>query len=281
MAKQSFNQSVEDEISLRDVIDFLIQSWRIISISGVAGGLFAAAYTFTEHPNYHATAAIQVAKVLGADVEASDLLLEKIKLPTYYSVTSYSACGLMAEPEPGVVIVKNITANLSKNQQIVNISYKADSRDGAHNCLEGIVNDIRDNQNNLARSIFKVEENKLIKLKKKFDALENTQKTRLNKISGLTSADSISSAVLFHLTYLSAEAEINNLRTEVNNLKISLEEPEIKETFFVAPIHVSKENIFLKRGRFIASGLMLGLTLGLLFMIGKRSWHTYKLCNQD
>jgi capsular polysaccharide biosynthesis protein len=281
MAKQSFNHSVEDEISLRDVINFLIQSWRIISISGVAGGLFATAYTFTEHPNYHATAAIQVAKVLGADVEASDLLLEKIKLPTYYSVTSYSACGLMAEPEPGVVIVENVTANLSKNQQIVNISYKADSRDGAHKCLGGIVNDIRDNQNNLARSIFKVEENKLIKLKKKLDALENTQKTRFNKISELTSADSISSVVLFYLTNLSAEAEINNLWTKVNNLEISLAESEIKETFFIAPIHVSKEKIFLKRGRFMASGLILGLTLGLLFMIGKRSWHTYKLCNQD
>ncbi len=39
MSEQSFNTIPEDEISLKDIIDFLAESWKIIVLGGVAGGL--------------------------------------------------------------------------------------------------------------------------------------------------------------------------------------------------------------------------------------------------
>ena len=70
MSEQSFNQPLEDEVSLKDIIDFLSESWKSILSTSALGVLGAVAYiTFT--PNmYQATANIQVAKVAGTDVES-------------------------------------------------------------------------------------------------------------------------------------------------------------------------------------------------------------------
>ena len=38
MSEQSFNQSLEDEISLKDIIDFLVESWKVIALSGIFWG---------------------------------------------------------------------------------------------------------------------------------------------------------------------------------------------------------------------------------------------------
>ncbi len=280
MSEQSFNQPLEDEISLKDIIDFLSQSWKAIALSGIIGGLLATGYAFITPPKYRATANIQVAKVAGTDVETPNILLEKLKMPMYYSMTSFSACNVMDSDEPGAVIAKNLKPTLSKTAPIISLSYIEESPEDAQKCLESVLNDIRNSQNFLAKPILESKKNQLTNLKQKLDDAERFVKVLPSKNSSFDFSDTkFSASALLLVTTLNKENEIKDLRTQINDLEISLAEPQTKETFLTTRIYVPKQKFSPKRALILMGGLATGLFLGLLFMIGRQSWHTYKTSN--
>ena len=63
MSEQSFNSVQDDEISLKEIIDFLIESWKTIAAVGGLGLLSAVAFIFLTPSQYEATAHIQMAQV--------------------------------------------------------------------------------------------------------------------------------------------------------------------------------------------------------------------------
>lgn len=280
MSEQSFNQSLENEISIKEIIIFISESWKSIAISGVIGGLLATGYAFISPPTYEAKANIQVAKVGGLDVEPPSMLVDRLKMPTYYSAESYSACNVINQVEPGEEIVKNLNPFLLKTSPIVVVTYKKNTREDAQKCLEAIVNDIRSNQNLLAKPILEKTKKELTSLKQQMNAAEQIVKLLPSKNSSFDFSDSkFSASVLLFATFVSKENEINNLRTQINNLEFSLTEPQTKETFLTVPIHIPNQNVSPKRPLILMGGVV-GLFLGFLFMIGKRSWRTYKTSNQ-
>ena len=281
MSEQSFNQPLEDEISLKDIIDFLSESWKPIALSGILGGLLASGYAFITPPKYQATANIQVAKVAGSDVEAPSTLVEKLKMPMYYSTDSYSACNVMDKIEPGEMIVKSLKPRLSKTAPIISFSYKEESREDAQKCLESILNDVRNNQNLLAKPLLESKKKQLTNLKKKLDAAERVVKSLAIKNSNFDFSDSkFSASALLLATTLSKDTEIKDLVNQINDLEISLTEPQTQETFLTTPIYAPKQKVSPERALILMGGVAAGLFLGLLFMIGKRSLHAYKTSNK-
>jgi uncharacterized protein involved in exopolysaccharide biosynthesis len=281
MSEQSFNQPLEDEISLKDIIVFLSESWKAIALSGIVGGLLATGYAFITPPKYQATANIQVARVAGLDVEAPSTLVVKLKMPMYYSTESYLACNVMDKIEPGEMIVKNLKPILSKTAPIIFFSYEEESREDAQKCIESVLNDIRRNQNLLAKPILESKKNQLSNLKQKLDDAERLVKILPNKNSSFDFSDSkFSASTLLLATTLSKENEIKDLRAQINDLEISLTEPQTKETFLTTPIYAPMQKVWPKRSMILMGGLAAGLFIGLLFMIGKRSWHACKTSNQ-
>ncbi len=281
MSEQSFNQPLDDEISIKDIIDFLSESWKVMALSGIVGGLLATGYAFITPPKYQATANIQVAKVAGSDVEDPSMLVEKLKMPMYYSTESYLACNVMDSIEPGAVIANNLKPVLSKTAPIVSFSYKEDSPMNAQKCLESVLNDIKMNHNLLAKPILESKKNQLIILKQKLDAAERVINVLPKEGVSFDFSETKFSASSFLLaTALNKENEIINLRSQINDFKISLTEPQTKETFLTTPIYASKQKVSPKRTLILMGGLATGLFLGLLLMIGKRSWHAYITSNQ-
>jgi capsular polysaccharide biosynthesis protein len=281
MLEQSFNQPLEDEISLKDIIDFLSESWKAIALSGIIGGLLATGYAFITPPTYKATANIQVAKVAGLDVEAPIILMEKLKMPTYYSIDSYSACNVMDSIEPGEIIVKKIKPILSKTSPIISFSYIEKSPEAAQKCLESILNVIRNSQNLLAKPILESKKNQLLSMKNKLDDAERIMKSLPKKNLSYDFSDvKFSASALLLATMFNKQNEIRDLMTQINDLEISLAEPQTKETFLIAPIYAPNQKAFPKRTLILMGGVVVGLFLGLLFMIGKRSWQAYKTSNQ-
>jgi uncharacterized protein involved in exopolysaccharide biosynthesis len=282
MSEQPFNQPLEDEISLKDIIDFLVESWKVIALGGIIGGLLATGYAFITPPKYQATANIQVARVAGTDVETPNILVEKLKMPMYYSTESYSACNVMDKIEPGEMIAKNLKPVLSKTTPIINFSYKEDSSINAQKCLESVLNDIRSNQNLLAKPILEGKKNQLTNLKQKLEAAERVIKILPNQSSNFDFSDTkFSASALLLATTLSKENEVKDLRTQINDLEIALLEPQTREAFLTTPIYAPKQKVSPRRALILMGGLAAGLFLGLLFMIGKRSLHVYKESSQQ
>lgn len=277
MSEQSFNPALEDEISLKDIIDFLIESWKSILVTGVLGVLGAITY-ITVTPNmYQATANIQMAKVAGTDVESPAILIEKLKMPMYYSQKTYSACNVMDEILPGEEIAKSLKPTLSKTAPIITFSYKEESPEAAQQCLESVLDDVRANQKLLAKPIFDAKSYQLVNLKQKLEAAEKTLKILPSKNSNFDFTDSkFSASTLLLATTLNKENEIKDLRTQVNDLEVSLTEPQTRETFLATPIYAPQQKVSPKRGIALIAGLMGGLFLGLVLVLGQRAYRSYK-----
>ncbi len=277
----SFNSKIEDEISLKDIVDFLIESWKIILLGGVVGGLLGLGYGTMVTPKYQATASIQVAKVAGIDVEAPLLLVEKLKMPMYYSKKTYEACNVVEKLEPGDAIAKTLKPNLAKTAPIITISYSEESPEGAQKCLEGVLDDIRASQNLLAKPIIQSKNIQLVNLKQKLETAENFIKKLPNKNLSFDFSDSkFSASTLLLVTTMSKENEIRDLRTQINDLEIAMLEPQTKEAFLAAPIFSPKQKVSPKRTMILIGGLGAGLFIGLLLIIGKRAYGTYKASSQ-
>jgi hypothetical protein len=280
MSEQSYNPIPEDEIALKDIIDFLVESWKAIVLTGLLGTSGAVAYLLVTPNQYQATANLQVAKVAGSDVEPPALLLEKMKIPTYYSQKTHLACNVIETVDPGMTIVQNLKPTLSKTAPIINIKYQAASHKEAINCLEAVMVDIRDSQNLLSKPIISTKSVQLLTLKQKLEASESFIKKLPNKNLNFDFSDSkFSSSALLLATTIMKENEVKDLRVQISDMEISLVDPQTREAFLAAPIYAPEQKVSSKRAMTLIQGLMGGLLLGLLFMLGRRVWGSYKTAN--
>ena len=94
----------DDGINLADIAEFLQQGWKTIFAFSIAGLVGGAGYAFLSTPKYQATGNIQTGKAAGADIEAPAMLVEKLKLPSYYGKDAFDACGLNDVAESGVAL---------------------------------------------------------------------------------------------------------------------------------------------------------------------------------
>lgn len=111
--------SEDDEISLIEVLLFLKASGGNIVKSTLVCLLVGGTYYFSVPKMYEASAAIEMTKVAGEPVEAVAVLLEKMKLPLYFSNATLQACGLDGGGSTQVNFVKKIKTSINKTTQMV------------------------------------------------------------------------------------------------------------------------------------------------------------------
>ena len=266
------NQSIEnmeDEISLTEIIDFFKESWKQLILGAVVGGAIGVGIALLLPSKYQATAYIQVAKVANADVEAPNILLEKLKMPLYYSQKTFSECNVENTTEPGKAIANGLKPTLAKGAPIISISYKEKNIDDAKKCLESVLNDIQTNQNEIAKPIFEQKKNQLLNLKQKLESAEQFTKLLSSKKPNFDFSDSkFSSSTLLLATTLSKENEVKDLRVQINDLETALAEPQTKEAYLTTPINAPNVRVEPKRS-LIALGSVIGgvfLTIGYLIL---------------
>lgn len=173
---------------LNKMFIFKMSAWKTIALSmliTVSLGLF---YGFILRNVYQAIGTLEMASTQGGmDVDGSQLVLlekpnnlvEKLKLPLFYSENSIKECKLINNEAPYEALSKQIKSFLVKNTTYVTISFKADSPEIAKTCLNSVVKDIQNDQAMILKPIKEYRQAQLDLLKSQLNQANNmlTQST--------------------------------------------------------------------------------------------------------
>ena len=265
-------ENVEDNLSLAEVINLFKKYWKSIAVGGLIGGLLGSAVATIIPPKYQATANIQVGKVANVDIESPSVLVEKIKLPMYYSLNTYGECNVADLIEPGVALAKSLNPMVAKNAPIITISYKEKDISRAKKCLESVLGDIRENQREISKPILDSKRNQLDNLRQKLESAEDVIKTLASNKRNFDFSDSkFSASTLLLATSLNKDNEIKDLRTQINEMEIALAEPQTKEAFLIKQIYAPNVRVEPKKTLIVLLASIIGciLAMGLFFLKGK------------
>jgi LPS O-antigen subunit length determinant protein (WzzB/FepE family) len=273
MSEQSFNSIQEDEISFKDIIDFLIESWKSIFVSGLLGILASSVYLIVTPNQYQATAQIQMAQIsasnnanpLGVNIEEPNLLMSRLKLPTTYSPEVITACGFENASSPAESLASGAKLSVVKDVgSMVELKINRDSKEIAINCAQALFESIKISQNQIIKPY--IEESKALLVK---------YEARLANSQSLVSRADKSGAAL-SAAYLANRDEVKYLTEEIFRLNTFITTTYTRQAKLVAPIYAADAPVFPKKRISLIVGLMAGLLLGLLFVTAKKALKTYK-----
>jgi capsular polysaccharide biosynthesis protein len=278
MSEQSFNQPLEDEISLKDIIDFLMESWKTIVGVGLLGLLGSVGFLAVTPNQYEALAQIQMAQIsannnnnnnninpLGVNVEEPNLLMARLKLPTTYSAAEIKACGLEGQKMPAESLVSISKFSAVKGVgSIIELKIRIESREQAVVCAQALFENIRESQNQIIKPY--IEEAK---------GLLTKYQARLKEAQELVTRADKSDAAL-SAAYLANRDEVKFLTDESIRLNTFVTAGDARQAKLVSPIYASEAAVFPKKKITLMVGLLAGLFLGLLLVMVRKVWSNYR-----
>jgi capsular polysaccharide biosynthesis protein len=273
MSDQSFNAIQDDEISLKDIIDFLIQFWKSIAVAGVLGIMGATTFLWVTPNQYQATAQIQMAQIsasntnpFGVNIEDPNLLMARLKLPMTYSIQEIKACGFEGARTPFENLANAAKFSAVKGvESIIELKINRDSKEVAVACAQSLFEYIKASQNLIIKPY--IEEAKTLLIK---------YQDRLSYSQSLVSRADKSGAAL-SAAYLANRDEVKFLTEEILRLYTFITNAETRQTKLVSPIYASDKPVHPKKTMSLVVGLLAGLFSGLVYVIARKTWRNYKL----
>jgi hypothetical protein len=262
-------EKIEDNVSATELKDFFRYCWKKILLGSLLAAALGTSISLLSGSTYLAIAHIQMAKVRDNTVEEPSILMDKLKIPNYYSSASIMACGVI----DGTSLAKKLNFKLEKSGQIISIMHKQKLAGRAKKCLESIFNDIRSNQKKIAEPRLKIQMNELSYTKKSLDLAQNSLSKLSSRENFFNLSDSQFNAATLKLSIaLSKEKEVIELASRIVDLESALEDPRTKDTSLLAEIY-SPNTPEGPTEILVAVGSALGgaiLTIGLL--LNRRGW---------
>jgi capsular polysaccharide biosynthesis protein len=278
MSDQNFNSNIEDEISLKDIVDFLLESWKAIILTGLLGLVGSIAYLWVTPNQYQATAQIQMAQIsansnnntnpLGVNIEDPNLLMARLKLPTTYSAQEINTCGFESSATPSETLAASAKFSVVKGVgSMIELKINRDNKETAIACAKSLFENIKASQNEIIKPYTEEAKTLLVKYQ---DRLTNSQSlvSRADKSGAALSA-----------AYLANRDEIKFLTEEILRLNTFITSADSRQAKLVSPIYASDVPVAPKKKIALIAGLFAGLFLGFLLMLGKRGYQTYKAAN--
>ena len=264
MNSQEPIQTEEDEISLIDILLFLQASFGNVVKSLVFCLLAGGAYYFFVPKMYEASTTIVMATVAGEPVESPAVLLEKMKLPLYFSPATLQACGLDSGFSSRAKFFDKIKPSVSKSAPMVSFVTQAPSPEKAKACLSAVIAEASNNQDHIAKPLLKQKKQKLNQLSAQLEIAEEVGKSLpLNRINNnLTDTKSQAFNSTTTLRKINV-AEINDLRSQIISLESQLIEPKTHPIYMVASVYSSEDSVnkwpLFTLGLCLVQGVFLGL----------------------
>ncbi|QAU33080.1 Wzz/FepE/Etk N-terminal domain-containing protein [Janthinobacterium sp. 17J80-10] len=266
------NHQNREEISLRDVVQFLKDGRKWIVSTFAVFMLVGIAYVMFAPPKYEVSANIEMAAVAGQLIEEPNILAEKLKLPLYYSVATFSACKAEnKKPSPGEFLADQLKPSVNKNAPIIRFKFKGATADEAKQCLEAVLRDIQRNQNSVWAPLFNTKKSQLVLLEEKLKSAEKfAAQLSLDKAKLQFSDPKFSATALLLVTLTQKENEIMDLRKQINDIQPTLQPPQTRQTSLVTPIHVpvtqTSPDVFLA----LISSAIAGIFAGILLVLARK-----------
>jgi len=265
MNTESSKVENEDEINLIDIVLFIQSSYGNIVKSVVITLVVGASHYLSTPSVYEATANIQMAQVAGNPVESPSILLEKIKMPLYFSQPVWDACDTHEDLTPSRKVAEKIKPLLNKTAPFIAFSVQSKSTQEAKECLNAVIAEIQIKQAEIATPILEQKKTQLEQLNEKLKFAEEISKVFTpTKLTENFPDGQFSSRALNLSTTLGNAREIKDLRNAINDLEVMLREPYTKSTYLPSPMY-APEFPLSKRPVFTFSFcLLLGIFIGLL-----------------
>ncbi len=274
MSEQSFQPITDDEISIKDIVDFLVESWKAIIATGILGVAAALTFVMVTPSQYEATAQIQMAQIsisnnntnpLGSNVELPSLLIARHQVPSTYTEDEIKACGLEGKKMPQESLSKLAKFTPVKGvDSIVELKIRLESKEGALACAQALFANVKESQSLIIKPY--IEEAKSLLAK---------YQVRLQETQALVAkADKSGSAL--SAAYLANRDEVKFLTDESIRLNALITSGDARQTKLVAPVYVSDLPVFPKKSVSLVVGLLAGLFVGLLLVLLRKAWNNYK-----
>jgi len=255
-----------DEISLLDLMLFLRRFWIIISITGFIGLVVSLTYVLKTPKQYEAIAQIQIAQIrtatninsnpMGINIEEPGLLIARISIPTAFTPSTITACGLDGRDNAASILVKSMKLSQPKGAPgVVEIKIIGSNPDTLRECANAIFGLVKTFQDQLVAPYIAEANIKLT----------NNQTRLVSAKDFILKADKSGSAI--GSAYLSNRDEIRYLLDEIATLQYIIASNTSRETRLVAPIYVGDLPISPKKQVTLSVGLLGGIFLGLLLAL--------------
>jgi LPS O-antigen subunit length determinant protein (WzzB/FepE family) len=246
----------ESEVNLLDVYQFLKSGTTTLVVCSALGLTLGLATAFIWPEQFQASALIEPATVSKKDkdsivktsVESSAVLVEKMKLPTYYGDATIKACDLTDDVNSAQALVRSLNPNVPRNSTYVSVTFKAATSTIAATCLEGVLKDVVANQAHLAQPLINNLEVELANAEQELQSniterdqqrIKNREKLSVAK-SKLAAAENFiekfskdsltfkfgdqqfSATALLLSTVISKQNEIKDLEIQINALELEV-----------------------------------------------------------
>jgi LPS O-antigen subunit length determinant protein (WzzB/FepE family) len=266
------NYVADDEISLLDIYEFLKDGWLTIAATTVLGGAIGVGTAFVLPEKFLASATIQPTRVLGNDVESIAVLAEKMRSPTYYSQQSFTACDVADSTNPAQTLATALNPNVARNSAFVSVSFKSTNINTSIACLNAVLADVKQNQNESAERQIALATATINKEKEQLKIAEDFVSSVSQKTLTFNFKDTQFSAsqLLFGMLQ-SKQNEITNLKSSIQRTELLLSEPQTKSASFTTPIYSPSQKVEPKRSLIAVISVLAGGFIGLMLLVLRRA----------
>ena len=270
---QNIQPSLDDEISIADIILFLKSHKKMILFFVIIGTLLGGLYGNFTGPVYKGSILVSSAKVAGAFVVQPKVTLTKLDMNNYYSKETFLNCNpdFHKDKDINYDISNLVKASVTKDGDHIQLIMQNKNKIVIKDCLNSIVDDIRASQNSIADPLIQSKNNELtvlneeLKEAKAFKNRLNDKQIKELKVNG----ERFSVDLLYTNMILFNRKDLKETITEINKIKMDLSSEQTKPAGEVLPVNFKNESFPTpKRGALI--GLFLGLCLGILIALTKQ-----------
>ncbi len=235
--------------------------------TGLASAIVLAAFIPAQ---YEATAVVQPATIgmivaTTTTVEPAAQTLERLKQVTFYRDEIVKTCDVESAKD----LANSVKVNIVKGNNLLSISYRAETAALANACMNKIVTQLTQSQTAIAAPLIKELQDQQTATKQQMDEAERFLAAGERRTSSSPGSNELSTLMMLK------REDLTKLQKLYREQRIQLTEPLTQPMKLLEPIYVPEKPVAPKKLMIIAGSLIGGMFIGLLALFANRSWRRY------